>query len=237
MHLFRMLAIANFSILFVAVPAAAEAGKQAGSTAALPRLSGRFETDVIKFARRPIRGAYRWRFWRDEDTIETNREDTNVGERWTKTPSGKIKHVKIFHADKHAIDYETGDLKALNAYPDWQRQMTMVAPELLEELQKVEDTTFLDRPAVKYQGQVRGVDVEIVWLANEKLPAFIRRVYPDRTVSMKLLELHALQDAPSQPADSRGYHHIDYADVGDMEADPFVRKFVHGMGQHGGHAH
>ncbi|WP_456373739.1 hypothetical protein, partial [Thiolapillus sp.] len=68
--------------------------------------------------------------------------------------------------------------------------------------------------------QLGGRETEIVWLQSVGLPALIRQTAGSRVYQLKLLELAAgPPDWQYRPGEN--FLHLDYADLGDNEADPF----------------
>lgn len=215
------------------------AGQGAVATGPAPAVAAQYETRSIQLAHRPQARTQRWYLLRSERRIETWAEDAkDAGERqlWQRDTAGEIRHARLFPADRRVVDYQPGDLRALGRYPDWQRLGELIDAGLLDRLKDTGPVTVLNREARRYQGQIDGVDLEIWWLLRERLPALLRRGTGDREIALHLLALHPLADTPWPPADSDGFVHLDYTDLGDMEADPFVQR-LHANEGHAKHGH
>lgn len=212
------------------------AGQGAEATDPAPAVAAQYETRSIQLAHRPQARTQRWYLLRSEQRIETWAEDASERQLWQRDADGEIRHARLFPADRRVVDYQAGDLRALGRYPDWRRLGELIDAGLLDRLKDTGPVSVLNREARRYQGQIDGVDLEIWWLPRERLPALLRRGFGDREIAVHLLALHPLARNPWPQADSRGYTHIDYTDLGDMEADPFVQK-LHAAEAHAGHDH
>jgi hypothetical protein len=100
------------------------------------------------------------------------------------------------------------------------------------------DLTRVDptHPDFLYQEHVDGRDLDVLWLEAEQLPALVRQKSPQREEVLRLRELYPLQHAPWPRANIAHYRRIDYADLGDMHHDPWVRRMQQGeqrMSRHG----
>lgn len=164
--------------------------------------------------------------------------DGTSGKVWLRDDKGNISLQRLFHKQQRSIEYAPSDLRSLGRYPEWKHRAQLVGPGLLSRLTKTDMVTVQGYKAERYQGQLNGMDIEILWLAEYRLPALVRRVVADREVSIHLLELHPLESAPWQAKDVSNYQTMDFADMGDNEADAFIAGLSHqSTGQHGSHAH
>ncbi len=204
---------------------------EAGKTAAV-LVAAQYETRNIQLARRPKATSHRWYLLRTPRQVATWGEGRAQRQRWQRGVTGDIALSRIFPAEHKRVDYEPGDLRTLGRYPDWRRLQGIIAPGLLGRLQPSGSVAVLGRTAERYLGQVDGVDVEVLWLADLGLPALVRQVFGDREASLHLQALYTDDEAPWGFVDTANYDHLDYADLGDMEADPFVARISRAEGGH-----
>jgi hypothetical protein len=177
-----------------------------------------------------------WYLWRQPEWIEVQDTTKDEGEIWERGANGQIAFQRVFHRDQRVINYTPGDLRALQSSPDWQRLSSILHPTFLKQtLQATGETTVLERQAQRYQGQVNGVTFEVLWFDTEQIPALIRQIYPDCEEIVHLTAIPPLPSASWPRRATSDYRHLDYADLGDMASDPFVRRLLRGM-QHS-HAH
>lgn len=229
MRRLRLASVVSLWLLFTAAPV--PASDQADPP---PAVAARFELRVI-----PAAGAspppQTWLLWREPNRVETRLPDGG-GERWWRNARGDVHHQRLFHTQRRLIEYTPVDLRALGAAPAWERLAHLIDPALLGGvLKRIDTATALGRPAVRYRGRVRGVRHEVLWLVRERLPARMQLRYHDRTVTVRLKEIHPMDRSPWPRTDTDTYLATDYADIGDDEADPFLRHLLNDAGP--AHAH
>ena len=146
---------------------------------------------------------------------------------WENGADGLV-HCEVFIADGRIVSYTPGDLRALGRNPEWLQLSHLVDPSLRAQLQgqgtrKV--SVAHDAPAHRYRGDVRGVQVQLDWLDAADLPAHYRS---GKGRAAYVLELRSLERRPESLAfiATDGLREIDYADIGDMELDPFARRYI-----------
>lgn len=181
-----------------------------------------------------------WYFWRSDNRVETRDAHGETGEVWESDPRGQISYTKLFHPAGKTIDYTPGDLRALAMKADWNQIRSIIDPGLLgTPLKRIGEQTVDGQRAERYAGEVDGVSTEVLWLPERKLPARIEKTQGGVTVRLRMAECKPLASAPwTITSDTRmqSYQHLDYADLGDKENDPFVKNVVgHNEGLHHGH--
>jgi hypothetical protein len=167
-----------------------------------------------------------------ERTLVLVRSDTQVEHRmpgepvraWQKIGDG-VEHREIFAAQQRVVVYAPGDLRALGQSQDWARLGGLVDPALLAGLKDAGSTRTAGQVARRLRGVHEGDRIDLDWIAGAELPARYRRVGPQGRFQ---LELRTLQRVPAAAAfaSTDGYRELDYADIGDMELDPFARQYI-----------
>ena len=176
-----------------------------------------------------------WFFWRLPDMIQTQDADSDHGEIWERTRHGSIQYRKLYHADKTAVEYMPADMPINQMNFDWFKLSSMLSHKELDALKWVKKVQVLGRNAELRKGKANGQSIEVLWLPDEKLPARIIRKDKSTRAELRLVEISPLSQARRQPIDSEdiaNYRHIDAADFGDMENDPFVKKLIAAEGHH-----
>ncbi len=191
-------------------------------------ISAMYESRFIKLAIRPQSSKQQWKFIRSDNRVEKRTDDSNQIEIWQKDKN-EISYFHIFKNHKRIVEYTSGDLRSLGQYPQWDLVKYIIDPEMLNKLQKVGGTKIMGYSASKYKGQLKGIDYEITWIDELKLPAFIRQLKNGSEVSVHLLSLYAQDEMPWKAIDTSQYLAMDYADLGDNEADPVWGELVLGM--------
>jgi len=216
----------GLQLAFLASPLAGEAMK---NSTPLPAVACHFTSRVALRGQPPQVQEWDWYWWRQPDRVETQDTEGNTGQIWEVSKNGQVTYWRAFHKNKRVIEYTPGDLRALGQYPDWATITKVIDPTLLTTtLKPVGKEEILGRQAQRYQGQVNGVEFEVWWLDREQVPALVRQVSETREETLRLKEIHPLQQSPWARSQIVDYTRLDYADLGDKESDPFVRSLLHG---------
>lgn len=195
-------------------------------TQPLPPLAVEFETVVDQTASdgEVRQASHRWRFWRDHDYVETHNLDDDSGEVWRLAGNGDIAYQRLFHSQRQLIDYLPGDLKALNAVPDWKALTSLLNPVMLGELRGGDVADILDLEARRYQSQDQ--TVRVLWLPEQQLPALIETRKPGLRTVTRIQSIFSLSHSPWPYQRSSSYGVTDFADIGDKESDAFIQSIL-----------
>ena len=162
----------------------------------------------------------RWSFTRRGNTLEYHFFGPDITERWTQDARGNASYVRVFHRERTAVRYMTGDLLAYGVQPDWLRLTHVVAPPADDGFAKGKAHAVLGRAAQRYQRAFGKKQVEVAWLAELGIPGEVRISVPgQKPVQVRLVELGT---EPGASVDLQAFRQIDVTDFGDMERDPFV---------------
>jgi hypothetical protein len=195
----------------------------------------RYEMTVIPHEKSKAQSNSSWFFWRKPGMIQTQSAEGDHGEIWEQTANGSILYRKLYHADKTAVEFMPADMTANNMHFDWVKLSSMLSRQELDALKPVKKTHFLGFRAELRKGKKDGQFIEVLWLLDENLPASIIRKDKTGSVELRLVEFEPLSAAHNKPVDIEeiaNYRHIDAADFGDMENDPFVKKVMAAVGHH-----
>ncbi|MGH8025141.1 MAG: hypothetical protein ACREO0_00295 [Pseudoxanthomonas sp.] len=182
---------------------------------------------------------YRIRDARGEHSLVLVREDARVEYRmegepprvWRQTPDG-VELLELYPADSRMIAYAPGDLRTLNRLPDWSQLTGMVDPVLRTRLAAAGGAEAFAQPVIRYRGaDAQSQPVELDWLNDAGLPfRYCAGKHCDgkRHPATDAIHLQDLKRIPAENAFTslEGLLEIDYADLGDMESDAFVRKLM-----------
>ena len=150
---------------------------------------------------------------------------------WLRGSDG-LAHREVFPADARVVEYAPGDLRAIGHAPDWARLRGLVDPGLRERLRTAGVARVDGSEAQRYRGEEGDAKVELDWLQAAGLPARFHSGRGDARIELRLRSLQRLPAAQAFTA-TGDFRVLDYADIGDMERDPFARRHIH-MGA-GGH--
>ena len=226
-----------FSATLAAVPrgigtTGAGQGPARAAATAFPPLSALYETQVFAEGHQTTaqgQTPLRWYLWRDDQRVETRTVGGGFGEIWSRDSEGRISKEQVFPDDRAIVDYYPGDLAAMQKQLSWRHLQSLVDPHALGKyLKEVSSSRKTKTGLVKvFRGSLGGVSTEVHWLASISLPLLIRRRDPSRRIVTRLVETWAVDAAPvprSKTETLAGYRRVDFADFGDKEKDPLVRK-------------
>jgi hypothetical protein len=201
----------------------------------LMEVACRYEMKVISHSKSKSPSNTAWFFWRKSGMIQTQDANGDYGEIWERTANGSIQYRKLYPADKTAIEYMPADMPANNLSFDWVKLSSMLSQQELDALTLIKKTHFLGFRADLRKGKADGQIIEVLWLPDENLPASIIKKDKTGSVELRLVEFEPLSASHRKPLDIEeiaNYRHIDAADFGDMETDPFVKKLMAAEGHH-----
>lgn len=211
------------------------AGNASNSVHQLTQVACRYEMKVTPNANSKATSNNAWFFWRTPNMVQTLDADGDHGEIWQQTANGSIQYRKLYHADKTAVEYMPADMPANNMSFDWAKLSSILSQQELNALKPIKKTHFLGFRAELRKGKIDGQVIEVLWLSDENLPASIIRKDKTGRLELRLVEFEPLSASHRKPVDVReidNYRHIDAADFGDMENDPFVKKVLATDGHH-----
>lgn len=200
---------------------------------ALSMIDARYETLSQRIDLTLPARSRQWQLLRSTQQIEMWDVGADERQSWQRNPGGEIDYRHIFLQQKSSVDYTEGDLRSVGRYPQWRQLSAVINPALLQQLSARGPVQVLGRTATRYTGEVAGVEMEVWWLAELSLPALVRRVDARQEVSIRLLALQVGDAVQHEFTDTTHYAHLDFADLGDMEADPLVQKLHLAEGHHG----
>lgn len=157
--------------------------------------------------------------------------DTNIAKYWFKTKNEQVKTSHLFHEFQRLIEYEAADLSG-NSKATWEGKFTVLSKGFLSKLKKGQSNNACEST---YAGNVKGVHWIVEWSEVLNLPLSIIQTQDKHSVSLKMHHFSEGGKAVSAMKRRIGdYQSTDYADVGDNESDPFLRKMIRlGFVKHG----
>ena len=204
----------------------------ASAARAFPPLAALYETQVIAEGDQTTAQGHtplHWYLWRDDQRVETRTLGGVFSEIWSRDREGRISKEQVFTDDRAIVDYYPGDLAAMEKPLSWRHLQSLIDPQALEtDLMKEVSSRKTNTGLVKvFRGTLDGVLTEVHWLASISLPSLIQRRDQSRRIVTRLVETWAVDAAPvarSRTETLAGYRRVDFADFGDKEKDPLVRK-------------
>jgi len=163
---------------------------------------------------------------RSPGRIEHQFVERGYSELWLRDTRGELEHVRSFPRDGKSVHYTPGDLRTIALAPDWSALCSLLGAGELASLTPQGKQRVLDkRPARVLRGSLRAQPARLVWLDDVALPAELSLGRGKSKVVIKLLSLSACTPALCAPEKTE-LRSLEFADLGDMEYDPFVRRFL-----------
>lgn len=206
-------------------------------TVIVPAVAADAQALVAEYKVRDARGERSLILVRSADRIEY-RQPGEPAELWRQTPDG-IARLELFAAEKRSIAWAPGDLRTAGRMPQWEQLASPINPQLRDKLKRDGSAKALGLSAERYRGEsAEGQPIALEWLAAEGLPAYYRsgsakpKAGDTGFYELKLAKLERI-DAQTAFTAAGDYRETDYADLGDMELDPFAAAYL----KRNGHAH
>jgi hypothetical protein len=203
---------------------------------AAPPLVAAFETKTTVRARAKVQRE-RWTLARDASHVEyiVEGEAGRLVDAWTNTRA-ELTLTRVFPKERTLVEYSEGQLRALGNFRSW-RQLGSLLPDHPAQLglKRLGEVTVAGRKAVRYEGNLEAAHIVVSWLEQAQLPALMRLTQGEVTRTTTLQSLQLGQAERFETAELSQYRHIDAADLGDLEHDPFVLR--HGTHLQAPHQH
>ncbi|MBQ1782376.1 MAG: hypothetical protein II007_01840 [Gammaproteobacteria bacterium] len=151
--------------------------------------------------------------------------DRQIGEWWVLADSKRPRFHRLFGEQQRRIDYTTGDLRALGVNVNIDSIESFAMAPLLSHL-KAGDAVA-DCPAARhYSGEINGSHYEVNWHSALKLPLLLET---RKAGQVRRWQANALINEPTvnqRFGQWLDFQPTDFADIGDMETDPFLAKLI-----------
>ncbi len=172
--------------------------------------------------------------WRLPTKVAWEYSGSGVTEVWARAADGRLYVSRYFDEYQRGIEYQPEEVRITQA-DAWERQRHLLSSEQLAAFARGDSSgEGCDRQTLlTLQGQ--GADEEIHWLDALALP----RTWEQQEGPVQYrwsLESLVVDPARVEEAFARreSYQMTDYADIGDNESDPFLRRMINlGFVSHG----
>lgn len=187
----------------------------------------------------PQRAEQRLIFWRYQGEVAWENPTSGQVALWHRLPNGRVAMNKLFTKAKRGIAYEPADLHILGKDQDWRTLAVLGSPKMLGFGEDDLDRTgaWQQSPCLNIQTFLsadRGIALE--WIPELAVPASLK--VKGAGVNWKASRIVTEVSAVQKRFDEwRHYELTDFADIGDMEADPFVSQMINmGFVEHSEHS-
>lgn len=164
-----------------------------------------------------------WVLKRSEHWIASG-DPSGEEEVWRRDARGNVTYEKVFHREKRILDYAASDLRALGQTSDWARLGSMIQPDAVGTALRASGMRRIGRFSGKeYSGAENNARLNLVWLANLQLPAYLKRTKDGESTEFVLRSIRHVNAATIEPR-TADYVRMDYADLDDSPSDPFFQR-------------
>ncbi|NVK40697.1 MAG: hypothetical protein HWE39_05585 [Oceanospirillaceae bacterium] len=177
---------------------------------------------------------YNMTLWRAQDRVAHQYPQSKITHLWDKAANGALHLERHFDDYGKGIEYQPLDINGGKGDKDWSLKYQLISDQLKERMTLVEAHTG-DCGESQTYALAGEPAFHLTWLPGPQLlEAFEVRDGENVTT-------WTLSDIESDPSKVAAFfeHHAqyqltDYADIGDNEADPFIRSMIHlGFIEHG----
>jgi hypothetical protein len=161
-----------------------------------------------------------WTFIRSENCIAHTR--ANRSDIWTRMGK-QVGFEQAFHDQKLLIEYAPGDVRPEHGAKNWRALAEIIDPSLLSKLKRKGSRKIAGHHTERFVGDIEGVEWEICWIPELRLPAKIV-TRKGNTISETVLKEVRHEAGPAIIFPE--YRRADYADLGDMESDPAIQTIL-----------
>ncbi|MDA7746766.1 hypothetical protein N8878_05475 [Psychromonas sp.] len=166
-----------------------------------------------------------------DSTVLYRYPSSNVSQLWHLQSNGFVKNVHYFDEFSRAIEYDSVDLPK-ESRNDWSGKDQIISQAFLNSLENKEKINACE---THYHQEKNGETWNITWSNQYNLPLIMQHTKADKTVQFKLIDIKQNKEKVTEIVNTlNAYQGTDFADIGDNESDPFIRKMIHlGFIEHG----
>lgn len=162
------------------------------------------------------------------DRIEHRYLERGETDLWRRDARGELEHLKLYPRAGRAVHFTPGDLRTISLTPSWDRLSALVSDRERAGLVAEGSKRALGgRTATVLSGRLRGQPARLTWLPELALPAGLSIGRGEARVVLRLVQVDACSGERCAEAPRGALRVLEFADLGDMEHDPFARSFLH----------
>ncbi|WAJ70311.1 hypothetical protein [Catenovulum adriaticum] len=168
--------------------------------------------------------------WRSKEQVA--HEFSKITELWQHVRNGQIRPIRYFEDAKRGIEYQPAELKKDQ---NWDSKYQLMSEAFLQQMEVVGEQGFGCDKVQLRTFKKADYQVQLEWYPALKLVKSARLKNQHNTTQIELINKNTnLKEIKQQFAAWDRYQTTDYADIGDNEADPFLRKMINlGFIEHG----
>lgn len=164
-------------------------------------------------------------FWRKGDEVGYRYPSKNVTEIWNLLANGKIRPVRYFDEYQKGIEYQPGEVSGSDK--SWSSKYQIIPKTLIEKMKKTGSSGQGCELIENYELKQGETYYRLSWYPHYELPQFYAVQSKRIKIAYKLDSLKTDTVEIEQFFNEKlSYQTTDYADIGDNESDPFLRKMI-----------
>ncbi|MBQ0794512.1 hypothetical protein [Zhongshania sp.] len=173
--------------------------------------------------------------WRRANSVAEQYPERGITELWERNHSNSIKLNRYFDAYQRGIEYSPSEIKVVKTDDDWSMKNQLIADSLLSKMSLSKKSGKACERKEIYTLENDNETITVVWLPAYKIVKSYKRSANGKISHWSLTEM----SSDSKIIDAffikyLDYQTTDYADIGDSESDPFLRKMINlGFVEHG----
>lgn len=171
--------------------------------------------------------------WRLPDRIAHAHPDDGYADLWNRVPNNRYHLIRQFEEARRGIEYEPNAVPTGAAH--WTSLRELITPTHRERLKRTGVSGDGCDRVETYRGEVEDTRQTLEWLPAYALPRSLVSSTDAATIAIELVAVRADPEHVRSQFDRWStFQTTDYADIGDNESDPFLRKMIRlGFIQHG----
>lgn len=173
--------------------------------------------------------------WRMQNSVALQYPQQAITEVWSRNSNGRSRPVRYFDAYKRGIEYFPSEVKGSALDSTWQTKYQLIDDKFRQSMTLLGETGSGCQLTQQFELKTKGTIYQLSWQPATALVV----EYVEQTPATKFTIVlnSAAQDDKEIAAffaARQDYQTTDYADVGDNESDPFLRKMMNlGFVAHG----
>lgn len=172
---------------------------------------------------------------RQGHSVAIHYSDANITDLWTKLKSGRMILTRYFNKHERGISYEPNEMPKEMRKNTWDDKFQLLHQEAIDAMTLKSTTKEACAQVQTRTSKNKHNQVKLQWLPKQRLIAEYTANISGNQTSLVLESVdHNPRHIKQYFAILEGFDTTDYADIGDMESDPFLSKMINlGFIEHG----
>lgn len=174
---------------------------------------------VTQYQQDKVVGSYPLVIYRNHDHIIYDYPQGKVADMWYLEPNDQLSLSRYFAQEKRAIDYDSSDLKNIGNSERWDKLYQLI------DISHNQPLSHTDQGCMSVD-EYKDDHKTVHFLTTYKLPKSITFSHNDSKRVYTLDDIQTSDEITAKIQQFNDYEAMDYADIGDNEADPFINKMI-----------